>query len=94
MSDPTVAELIAEATRLTAEVTSLTRENRAFRWLAEFGDDKELSAIAIDAEAKGSLDDVLMFLDWALERELLFLPDELLESGFERHIRSEWARPF
>lgn len=94
MSDPTVSELVVEATRLTSEITSLTRENRALRWLAEFSDDKELSAIAVDAEANGSLDDILIFLNWALERELLFLPDELLESGFERHVRSEWAQPF
>jgi hypothetical protein len=54
MPDPSVSELIAE-------VVQLTCENRALRWLAEFGDDKELTAILVYARDNGGLNDVLMF---------------------------------
>ena len=87
MSDPTVTELVAEAVRLT-------RENRALRWLAQFGDDRDLTAILAVAKERGSLDDVLVFLHWALERDLLELPEALLQSGFERRMRSDWAPAF
>ena len=87
MPDPSVSELIAE-------VVQLTRENRALRWLAEFDDDRNLAAILAHARDNDGLNDVLMFLHWALERELVVLPDGLLESGFERQLHSEWAVAF
>ena len=87
MSDPTVPELVAEAARLP-------RENRALRWLAEFPEDMDLTVILAAAEAHDSLDDVLMFLDWALERKVVPLPDELFECEFERPMRGESAPVF
>ncbi|MBC8443295.1 hypothetical protein H8D79_01070 [PVC group bacterium] len=68
MSDSCVTELISEA-------AYLTRENRALRCLLDFRSDRDLAVILARARDNGSLGDVLMFVDWALDSRVLLRPE-------------------
>ena len=69
MADSCVTELISEA-------AYLTRENRALGWLLDFRSDRNLAVILARARDNGSLSDVLMFVDWALDSRVLLRPEQ------------------
>ncbi len=63
---------------LLKEHRQLLKENRALRCLLYFQHDRELASLLSLADQNDSLEDVLRFVIWALERqpELIVLPDD------------------
>lgn len=57
--------------QLLNEHRRLLKENRALRCLLYFQHDRDLAALLLQADQNDSLEDVLGFVIWALERQLL-----------------------
>jgi len=57
--------------RLITDRDSLARQNRVIRWLLANHCDPELAHILASADACHRLDDLLRFIDWAIDRQLL-----------------------
>jgi hypothetical protein len=68
--------------RIIAEHTQLLNHNKALKWLLELKVDSELALIICCADDHESLDDLLIFIAWALERGMLIAPDDDSEDAF------------